>query len=256
MVRALLQAAACSLLFVQAAGAAFAAGVEFSAEAQTTDLQSNQSATARMFVGKDGMQRKEFLYGNQQIIEIIRPRQGVLWQLLPNSNSYYEYKIPEAAAKPRSDNPCAAAPALQCSLLGEENIHGRLAKKWRISGKTPQGEAQRTLWIDKERKIPLRQENEHGDVAELRLLGKEQLAGRAVEKWEMSMTREQQTFRSLQWYDPRLQLTIREEVPGRSLKELSNIKEGPQGLELFQVPAGYQKQQFPAGEKAEYPQQR
>jgi hypothetical protein len=256
MVRALLQVAACTFLFVRAAGAAFAAGAEFSADAQTTNLQSNQSATARMFVGKDGMQRKEFRYGKQQVIEIVRPRQGVLWQLLPDSNSYYEYKIPEAKPGQRPDNPCDAAPGLQCSLLGEENIHGRPTKKWQISGKTPQGQAQRTLWIDKERNLPLRQENGRGSVAELRLLGKEQLAGRVVEKWEMSMTHQQRTFRSLQWYDPRLQLTIREEVPGRSIKELSNIKEGPQGLELFQVPAGFHKQQLPAEGGAEFPQQR
>jgi hypothetical protein len=256
MVRALLQVAACIFLFVQAAGVALAAGVEFSADAQTTDLQSNQSASARMFVGKEGMQRKEFHYGNQQVIEIVRPREGILWQLLPDSNSYYEYKIPESAPGSTSDNPCATTQGLQCNLLGEESINGRLARKWRISGKTPRGEIQRTLWIDKQRKIPLRQENGRGDVAELRLLGKEQFAGRMVEKWQMSMTHEQQTFRSFQWYDPRLQLTIREEVPGRSVKELSNIKEGPQGLELFQIPAGFRKQQLPTNERAEYPQQK
>jgi hypothetical protein len=209
-----------------------------------------------MFVGKEGMQRKEFHYGNQQVIEIVKPRQGVLWQLMPDSNTYYEYKIPQTAPGEGSDNPCAAAPNLQCNLLGQEPIHGRPAKKWRISGKTPQGQVQRTLWIDLQRKIPLRQENGRGDVAELRLLGKEQLAGRTVEKWQMSMTHQQQTFRSFQWYDPRLQLTIREEVPGRSIKELSNIEEGPQRVELFQIPAGYQKQQPPTEEVTARPQQK
>jgi hypothetical protein len=251
-----MQAAACALLLYQAAGAVFAAGVEFSADAQTTDLLSNQSASARMFVGKDGMQRKEFRYGNQRVIEIVKPRQGILWQLMPDNNTYYEYQIPETTPGPGSDNPCATAPALKCKLLGQESIHGRAAKKWQITGNTPQGQAQRTLWIDLQRKIPLRQENGHGDITELRFLGQEQLAGRTVEKWEMSMTHKNQTFRSFQWYDPRLQLTIREEVPGRSIKELSNINEGPQGLKLFQVPAGFQKQQPPAAEIPAQPQQK
>jgi hypothetical protein len=256
MVKALLRVAACSALVMQAAGTPLAAGIEFSADARTTDLRNNQSATTRIYLGKEGARRKEYRHGEQQLIEIVKPAEGILWQLMPNTSSYYEYKIPAITPGPPPDNPCTGAPALKCTTLGDETVHGRPARKWRIVAQTPQGQSQRTLWMDVERKVPLRQENQQGDVAEMRLLGKEQLEGREVEKWEMSMTRRQQTLLSYQWYDPRLELTIREEIPGHSIKELNNIKEGSQAVGLFQVPAGFRKLQPPVQSGTDYPQRK
>jgi hypothetical protein len=57
-----------------------------------------------------------------------------------------------------------------------------------------------------------------------------------------------QSMKSTQWYDPELQIAIREELPGGYFRELRSIQLGPQPDHLFSVPDGYrlvQPQQQP-----------
>jgi hypothetical protein len=96
--------------------------------------------------------------------------------------------------------------------------------------------------MDEERHMPLREQWPDGTVTELRLLGFEKLYGRPTERWEMKTTRpDGEAMQSTQWYDPELQIAIREELAGGYFRELRNISVGPQPAHLFTVPANYQR---------------
>jgi hypothetical protein len=134
-----------------------------------------------------------------------------------------------------------------CQNLGKEQLSGRQSTKWQMTfeheGQTLTG----TQWIDDERGIPLRQVMPNGQSTELRLLGMDNIDGRTVEKWEMtSMRGDEAPQHAYQWYDPTLQLAIREEFPGGYLRELRNIREGEQPAALFAIPPGYSQMSAPS----------
>ena len=77
---------------------------------------------------------------------------------------------------------------------------------------------------------------------ELKVVGRETLGGRATEKWEMTQTRGGgEPVHSYQWYDPKLGVAIREELPGGYVREMSDIRVGKQPDSLFEVPRGYRE---------------
>ena len=75
---------------------------------------------------------------------------------------------------------------------------------------------------------------------EMQPLGPQTLNGRPTERWQMTTTRpDGESLQSTQWYDPQLQISIREELPGGFFRELRNIQVAAQPDRLFTVPAGY-----------------
>jgi hypothetical protein len=76
----------------------------------------------------------------------------------------------------------------------------------------------------------------------------ETLDGRAVEKWEMVATMPNQPeTRTFQWFDPELELAVRQEYPGGFVSELKNVSVGKQPDHLFSIPAGYERVSAPKG---------
>jgi hypothetical protein len=72
-----------------------------------------------------------------------------------------------------------------------------------------------TQWIDKERGVPLRQKLPNGQTVDLTYIGPDTLDGRKVEKWEMVTTvPNRPPMHAFQWYNPTLNLVIRQEFPG------------------------------------------
>jgi hypothetical protein len=244
--------AACLSLGVPQVQAANGLDTQFSAEAVQTSAKGEQGPVAKMFVGGNGMRRTEYSQNNQRVVQIAMPEQGMMWMVFPDQGSYMERRMPSMASggsAGKDDNPCAGQPGLNCRLLGEETIDGRQAKKWEVSANRQGQVVTTTQWIDNERGFPVRQEMPRGGVMELKMTGTEQLRGRSVEKWEMVMTPPEgqgQPIRSVQWFDPELEIAIREELPDGSVRELRNIQVGAQPESLFQVPAGYQKVEPPA----------
>ncbi len=251
--------------------------IEFSAETVMKAPQ-RQVATGKLYMGKDGT-RRESTRDGKQIIQITNHKNRVTWILFPEEKTYLERQGPQtqpATATPKSGavDPCAGVPeSVNCKKSGSELVHGREADKWEIISQH-QGQTQRVvMWIDKERGFPIKQQFP-GGASEFRLMGKETLNGRATEKWEITQTRKQmqprhsgqqqspQTTRSVQWYDPQLDLAIREEYPGGYVRELTKIQVGPQPASLFELPPGYSKKQMPAQPRGDqqrgrqgYPQQ-
>lgn len=232
------------------------AGTEFSAEMLQHGPQG-QVSTGKLFVG-DKRVRTEMSQQGRQIIQIADENQGIARILLPDQKKYMEHQLGGSgtgrslgAKVKRAKDPCdSGTSGLTCRRLGEAAISGRTTIKWEMVA-SHQGQTMKsTHWIDKERGVPLRQEMPDGRTTELKLVAMENLDGRQVEKWEMVMTiPNQPETRTFRWFDPELELDIREELPGGMVSELKNIRIGKQPDELFNVPAGYERVTDPQGAK-------
>lgn len=223
------------------------AGVQFSAE-MVSRAPDGRVETVQMFVG-DGRMRKEMSQQDQEVVQIIDQNRGISWVLFPAQQTYLEQAARPGEAGPAAPppasaqtDPCAGMPGLTCERIGEESVGGRTAVKWEMvmthEGQSMQG----TLWIDAERAIPLKHQMSNGEIMELLMVGTETIDGRQVEKWEMTTTApNQEPTRILQWYDPELKLSVREEFPGGGVRELKSIRIADQPDHLFAVPAGYNR---------------
>jgi len=240
-------------LLAAASGAVLAA-TEFSAEVSRRGPQG-EASTGKLFVS-DKRMRTEMSHQGRQIIRITDQGRGVEWTLFPDRKKYMEQPLggPEGAIPgtrsipAKAKDPCSRMPGLTCRKLGEEKIGGRMAVKWEMVASHQKQTMKSTQWIDKERGIPLRQEMFDGQTTELKFVATEKLNGRQVEKWELVATMPgRPETRTFQWFDPELELIVRQEFPGRMVSELKNIRVGKQPDDLFKVPAGYERMAVPKG---------
>jgi hypothetical protein len=194
----------------------------------------------------------------KEVVRITDQKRGMEWILFPDEKNYLERgggpgapSAPPPGPPSAETDPCAGMQGLTCRRVGVEDVGGRPAVKWEMS-MSQQGETLTgAQWLDQERGIPLKSVMPNGQSMELKILGKEDVDGRSVEKWEMTTTvPNQQPMRTFQWYDPELELAVREEFPGGYVSELKNIRIGPQPDDLFVVPAGYERMTMsPSGEQ-------
>ena len=221
------------------------ANVQFSADAVQFGLSQTEN-TARIFVG-DNRVRLEYRRNDKPVIEVYDLQQQRVLLLLPEQSSYMEQRVPgENMTNPllpaNGENPCAGNRNAKCNLLGSEVIHGREVKKWEMVISRDDKQLHSLHWLDVERGMPLRQIWHDGAVSEMLPAGQHVLNGRKTERWKTTVTRPGgQTTQSYQWYDPELQLTVREELAGGYYRELRNIKVGVQPETLFTVPDDFRR---------------
>ena len=225
--------------------AASSSTVEFSADFYQTGASGAESG-GKMFVGKDTV-RTEMTQNGQQIIQVIDKKNQITRMILPAQRSYMEQRgagpQPELEQGKGSDvNPCQGMTGAQCMRLGQDKVSGRSAVKWEMTIDR-KGKTEKIIqWIDEERGIALRQEMPNGQRLELKMVGEEEMEGRAVEKWEMEMSQpDKPSQRSYRWFDPELSMIIREEFPGGFVRGMRNIRVESQDPGLFEVPAGFKK---------------
>lgn len=216
-------------------------------------MDPREISAGKLFVG-DKRVRTELSQQGQQIIRITDEDRGVEWMLFPDRKKYMERPLggPGGAIPGtrsiQTKNPCSSMPGLTCRQLGEEKISGRTAVKWEMVDSQQKQTMKSTQWIDKERGVPLRQEMFDGQTTELKFVATEELNGRRVEKWELVATMPgRPETRTFQWFDPELELAVRQEFPGGMVSELKNIRVGKQPDDLFKVPAGYERMAVPQG---------
>lgn len=232
------------------------AGAEFSADILSRGPDA-QTTTGKMYVG-DGRVRVELTQQGRQIVRISDQNRHMEWVVFPDQKNYMEHALgaagqsPAPATKPSADaDPCAGLQGVSCRKIGQEDVAGRAAVKWEMSVTRNGQVLTGSQWIDVQRGLPLKYQMPNGQSMELEMLGTDKIGGRAVEKWQMTTTNpQQQTVRTLQWYDPELQLSVREEFPGGYIRELDNIQVGKQPDALFAVPDGYTKVEPPAPAQA------
>jgi len=235
-------AAACSV----AQGAWF--GTQFSADT-IQKAPDRPPVTGKMYVGK-GRMRTEFHHNGKTMIEIVDPRAGREYMLFPAQRRYLERPLSPSATTlaNRTDdaNPCAGMAGVTCRDLGKVMLNGRAAEKWAMTGTMNGRTVHGMEWTDLQHHFPVRRQFEGRVTFALRYEGKATVEGRAVEKWVSTATGAHgRTMKVTQWYDPKLNIAIRQKAADGYVRELHNIKEGPQPVSLFELPAGYTKMALP-----------
>jgi len=240
------------LLFTSAMAIAGQGQVEFSADV-IQSMPQQESRQGRLYVGNEQV-RTDITVGGKKMIQIIDIKLQTAYMLDPEQKSYMERKAvpgelnPGGGTAAKDANPCAGMQNLACRRIGVESVNGRPAEKWELEN-TAQGQSGKmVIWLDDERRIPIRQLLPDGATMEMRLTGRETLNGRDTEKWEMKATRPGgQSSVAYQWFDPELNMNIREEQPGGFINELRDIRIGKQPADLFAVPPGYKVMSIPQG---------
>ena len=240
------------LLITSATAMAGPGQVEFSADV-VQSMPQQESRQGRIYVGND-LVRTDITVNGKTMVQIIDMKQQTAYMIDPGQKSYMERKagpgemMPGESVAAKDANPCAGMQNLTCRKLGVESVNGRPAEHWELEN-TAQGQAGKMeIWLDQARHIPIRQVMLDGTTMEMRLLGSEALNDRNTEKWEMKATRPGgQSSVAYQWFDPELNMNIRDEQPGGFVSELRNIRVGRQPADLFTVPPGYKLMSLPQG---------
>jgi hypothetical protein len=126
--------------------------------------------------------------------------------------------------------------------MPDEVLNGRSARKWllRIKGEEQQ------QWNDAIHHFPI-QIVKAGQVVMAKVfIGTEVLDGRQVERWRTLQQDTRSIVENEQWYDPQLNIAIRQEAQDGSFRALRNIQLGSQADALFELPQGYRKLDAPA----------
>jgi hypothetical protein len=245
-----------SVLLVAGSPTVFAADkvIQFSAEAVQTTPERG-TVRAKVYVGEDAV-RNEYRMKGQTFVEIVRTRTRDRILLNPSRKEYViqpggNVNLPTRQSKQDRQKPCDGVANVTCRLLGKEQVNGRAAEKWEFVQQLNGREVRSLHWIDVRKRFPVRQLFPDGTVSEMNLLGTEKLDGRVVEKWEVVTIRpDGQRMRSVQWHDDKLNMAIREELPGGYVRELKNIKPGRQAASLFRIPPDYREIKPPANAAA------
>ena len=217
---------------------------EYSAYTKESSQREGEH-TGRIFVGKNGV-RTEYEANDEQYAQIINYSTGEVYLVNTGKRTFMRRPLGQAgmaggqAPREPSANPCEGNPGLVCQSLGAEKVNGRDAVKWSLSQKDSDKAGVMTLWLDRQRHIPLRQEMPDGATMSMRVLGMETVNQRKTEKWELTYTGPDGNKRvSYQWYDPVLGTNVRDEQPGVYVRELFEVRPGPQPASLFVVPRDY-----------------
>ncbi|MDH5784386.1 MAG: hypothetical protein OEZ16_02105 [Chromatiales bacterium] len=182
--------------------------------------------------------RTEMKSDDETLVEIVDPINGVSLLLDVKNHSYQEQAIPKLSNQSlQSKNPCDRIPDAKCRRLADEMLKGRMANKWHLS--IAGGE--RLQWNDALHGFPLQVVEGGKVVMAMVYLAEEQVNGRKVERWRALQQKSNTLMESEQWYDPELNIAIRQRSQDGSYRELRNIQLGEQSESLFKVPPGYER---------------
>lgn len=218
--------------------------VQFSALAVQSG-PDGRTREARIFVG-DNQVRLEHDRSGQPMVEIYDMKHRRMLLLVPQQKIYMQRDIAPGMAgnpiKPPTDsNPCASLPGAQCRQVGSDRLYGRSVSQWEMRVERDGKTLNSLHWMDDARHMSLRDVWPDGSTTESILQGKEMLHGRSTERWEQTTTQaDGKKHTTTQWYDPELQIAVREEMPGGFFREIRDIRVAPQREDLFDVPADYQ----------------
>lgn len=224
-------------------------GTEFSADMMAYNPQWKQwQSMGKVYVG-DAKMRMEMGAANQRQVTIYDDKQEKLYMLNPEQRAYMENTVPPGGSVPMlavmsmpgdRDSLCQQD-KINCRKLGEDKVNGIPVEQWEMVDQRDKLATLRTLeWLDPKRKMLLKKESPGSQSMELKLLGDTKQGGRSVEKWELTSRHGNQTSRSVSYVDPKLNAVIRLES-GEQAMALTNIKEGPQPANLFEIPRDYRK---------------
>jgi len=242
-----------------AAALALTAGLAVSGTAQATEpaaytaravhVMPDGTKTAGTVVKSGSDLRMEYTEQGRKIVQILRRAEGVMYLLDPTTQTYFEMRgepVPDPTGAgylpPCQEND----PAMSCTLTGTEVSSGIEAELWEL--RVPGQPGLTTILWDGARHRALRQTFPDGTVMKMAFKEMTGVSGRDVEHWAITYETPGQTPQAGAWYyDPKLRVEIREELPTGEIRSLEDIKVGNVDPANFAVPAGWTRQELPQG---------
>lgn len=233
-----------------------AAGPGLSAGAQNPQTYSaiaihalpGQEETYGKIVKSGQNLRLEFRQDGRDIIQILRPSEGAMYILDPYTKSYFEVLGP---AVPKADidgyqSPCPnQTESPNCQKLGVDTVNGVPVERWAMT--SAQDQKPLVILWDSTRRRALRQDFPTGGSMIMAFKSMEDLNGRTAEHWAITLSLPgMETQTGDWWFDPKLRVAVRENLPSGESRSLKNIVVGPVDPANFQIPAGWAKQDVPA----------
>ncbi len=213
-------------------------------EATAMSKTNNLTSSSKVFV-KDNKVRIEYAANDEKFIQISNPSKKRSWVLLEKDKTYIESKtsmdlLPKSLkinlkklCKPKN---------IKCFKGKEKWINGKKTREWKIELYKNKSKTVSYLWVDSVSGIPIKQKYADGSYTELKFIKNELVNNRKTQKWQLTLVnRLKQKIHVYQWFDPKLNLTIKELYPDNSVKELKNIKIKKLKDSLFTLPKGYVK---------------
>jgi len=155
--------------------------VSFTADA--VQLRGSDVSHARMY-WSDGNVRFEYLDQGVPMVQIFDTRNRKITWLDTEKKLYVQRDMNQEQMRlgteqqPTSENPCDNFPGAECTHLKTVELKGRQAEKWLITMDVSGRDMHIFQWLDKQYKIPLRQENPDGTVLDVKLLDNQEFNGR------------------------------------------------------------------------------
>jgi hypothetical protein len=217
--------------------------VSFTADA--VQHRGTEVSRAKMF-WNDGSVRFEYMDQGTPMVQIFDNKNSkVIW--LDSAKKVYiereltdQQAVPVMAGTEKKYNPCDDFPDAECTRLKSDEINDRQTEKWLITFKVNGRDQHVFQWIDKKHQILVRQENPDGSVLDVKILDDQEINGRQVCRVDMNATGpDGSSVRATQWYDPVLEIVVRQQTDDGAMDELRNIRVETIKAEMFAVPEGY-----------------
>ena len=217
--------------------------VSFTADA--VQHRGTEVSHARMF-WNDGSVRFEYMDQGIPMVQIFDNKNSkVIW--LDSAKKVYmerelsdQRAVPVMAGTEKKYNPCDDFPDAECTRLKSAELNDRQTDKWLITYKVDSRDQHVFQWIDRKHHILVRQENPDGSVLDVKILDDQEINGRQVRRVDMNaIDSDGNSVRATQWYDPVLDIVVRQQADDGLIDELRNIKLETIKAEMFAIPEGY-----------------
>lgn len=217
--------------------------VSFSADA--VQHRGTEVSHAKMF-WNDGSVRFEYMGQGIPMVQIFDNNNSkVIW--LDTAKKVYtereltdQQPVPVMAGTEKKYNPCDDFPDAECTRLKSAELNDRQTDKWLITFKVDSRDQHVFQWIDKKHQILVRQQNPDGSVLDVKILDDQEINGRQVRRVDMNaIDTDGNSVHATQWYDPVLDIVVRQQADDGAIDELRNIKVETIKAEMFAIPEGY-----------------
>ena len=217
--------------------------------ADVVQVKGGNLTHARVF-WLDGRVRFEYLEQGVQMAQIFDAKNNRAIWLDTEKKVYIQRESTKTgheqqqAGKPagkQSYNPCDSYKLADCVRLKSAEINHRKTDKWLITFNVDGRDEHMFQWIDKQYRIPLRQENPDGSILDASIVDDVEVDGRKAYKVELlSIAPDGTRTHRIQWYDSALNVIVRQQDDNGTVEELRNIKLEPVSEDKFAIPEGYE----------------
>jgi len=200
---------------------------------------------AKMF-WNDGSVRFEYMDKGIPMVQILDNKSSkVIW--LDTANKVHikreltdQQAVSVMVGTEKKYNPCDDFPGAECTRLKSAELNDRQTDKWLITFEVDSRDHHVFQWIDKKHQILVRQQNPDGSVLDVKILDDQEIYGRQVRRVDMNaIDSDGNSVRASQWYDPVLDIVVRQQAEDGAIDELRNIKLATIKAEMFAIPEGY-----------------